>query len=774
MTEKSNELIHRSSSIDIKRKDSSDILHADEQFLTDDINPNMSYSVYIDTKRIMPNTPPDKDFISNKLNSIYPKEMKKWVESDLVINCQICNTSFGIFTRKHHCRACGGVFCHKCCHDSIVIPEKYVKKPVEDSNYRVKMSNVIRHYTNNISNFSLPFFGKKTEPKVSFKIVEQPKSLVCTECFKKIKNIEMVSHLINICSFLDLKTLYTVLIVSKNWYNASIHQLSRFRQIQYADSDKLYNKWESSMLWLSRSLIIGHNNWYTTLVKCALQIYYEKRDKSYLDELRHLLPENEKKLSCWNLMCSRKCNMKLDILDYLELLKFVELLGNKNLFWMDQNMKNIFGFLIQKLSNSTTTDDCLPKYIMPLLCNIFCRLLNVDKSIIDVPYLTNVLNLLTGNANMMYAYVSEMIYLNSCQSKNPDFHNFILFSKNYIATKLGSSRIEEINKMIIKICKLITSPNVSKTLLDVPIIYPLDYNWKIVKVNDIIRIKSNTAPLLLNVNLRDNLGNTKNNVKFIIKNDIVLRKEQIVSCLIILLQQKLCQQSHKKRINSFDAIPTYQIKLLSSNIGVIEFVEDSVTLRMISEMGYTLQNYVLENNSEEKTDNIKRRFLQSLAISSCISYLLGLGDRHLDNIMINKKGQLFHIDYGYLLDNPTAYNNIVLSSPNIKMTTHMIDFLGGLQGSYYSEFKDFMTKVYDIMRLYKNAIVNYYEMIGLEGFVKWDIFRDRLENRFMNGMKTKDIEITLINEVETSNNWQSSTIDMVHGTRQKIADLLNI
>lgn len=189
---------------------------------------------------------------------------------------------------------------------------------------------------------------------------------------------------------------------------------------------------------------------------------------------------------------------------------------------------------------------------------------------------------------------------------------------------------------------------------------------------------------------------------------------------------------------------------------------------MINETGLTLQNYVLENNPGDKIDNVKKRFSKSLAISSCISYILGLGDRHLDNIMINNKGLIFHIDYGYLMDNPVTS---ILSAPNIKVTSVMIDFLGGPNGMYYDKFKDYVIKVYDIMRLYKNIIVNYYEMIALEKFIDWDTFQDKLEARFMDGMTCKDVEITLINEIETSISYSSVISDLCHHYRQKLSEI---
>lgn len=41
-----------------------------------------------------------------------------WIDDEHVQACPLCSSPFDLFTRKHHCRACGHVFCGTCAAQS--------------------------------------------------------------------------------------------------------------------------------------------------------------------------------------------------------------------------------------------------------------------------------------------------------------------------------------------------------------------------------------------------------------------------------------------------------------------------------------------------------------------------------------------------------------------------------------------------------------------------------------------------------------------------------
>jgi hypothetical protein len=473
----------------------------------------------------------------------------------------------------------------------------------------------------------------------------------------------------------------------------------------------------------------------------------------------------KKNTNCWIMMCSRKCSIALDIMDFLEILKLIAMLEVKTrrkIFWKSESIQTLMIVILEMIYKKSDITVDIIKSLVPLICSTFSKMLNMKKENINNEFLTKMFDAIIIPEYLIY-FVMEIHYMSITQHKSFGANNFIDFMTIYIKQKYDNDFDIDIEKMIRVFKHLDLNNDVKRHL---PVLYPLDLNYKIIKINSTKRFSSNTAPLLIDIQITNDIE--EKNVKIILKKDDKLRKEKIVSCLMSLLQFKLIERVKNNKLPSFENIPTYEIMMLTLDFGIIEFVEDSVTLRTITdEFKSCIQSYVSQENEAEVIEITMKRFIQSLAISSCMSYILGLGDRHLDNIMINKKGQIFHIDYGYIMENPITN---ILGTPNIKMTKDMMNCLDAYNpnSKNFKQFKTYVTQVYDIMRFHKNIIVNYYEILGDEKFMNWVTFRNKLEGRFMDGMKCDDIEIKLMDEIKTSSNSIANVInDFCHNTKQK-------
>ena len=82
-----------------------------------------------------------------------------WRPDYTTSNCKQCETNFTLFTRRHHCRACGDIYCYKCTTSRIAIPFLDFMDPVRvcDSCLpRVTM----QFMSNNFKNFKVTIVGE--------------------------------------------------------------------------------------------------------------------------------------------------------------------------------------------------------------------------------------------------------------------------------------------------------------------------------------------------------------------------------------------------------------------------------------------------------------------------------------------------------------------------------------------------------------------------------------------------------------------------------------
>ena len=157
-------------------------------------------------------------------------------------------------------------------------------------------------------------------------------------------------------------------------------------------------------------------------------------------------------------------------------------------------------------------------------------------------------------------------------------------------------------------------------------------------------------------------------------------------------------------------LKTYRILSTSKSTGMLEFLTDATSIDSLYKSDKFpkvggLRAYFEQVYGKPTSKCFlaaQRNFIRSLAGYSLVAYLLGLKDRHNGNIMIDTRGHIIHIDFGFAFGMAPGHEWSMERAP-FKLTKDYIDVMGG---PYSEGFKEFQKLFVDGLKAARSNSLN--------------------------------------------------------------------
>eukprot|EP01147_Barroeca_monosierra_P009776 gene9776-1976_t len=254
----------------------------------------------------------------------------------------------------------------------------------------------------------------------------------------------------------------------------------------------------------------------------------------------------------------------------------------------------------------------------------------------------------------------------------------------------------------------------------------------------------------------------------IFKNGDDLRQDMLTLQLISIMDELWQEEGLDLQMNCYHCLSTGDM------VGLLQMVTNADTLwhiqgkvQKVLTSTDVLDKWVREKNpSQTEYDQACRNFMLSCVGYSIATYVLGIADRHNDNIMVKETGQLFHIDFGHFLGNWKSKFGIKRERVKFILVHDFVQVITQGQGTSsprWTEFKELCARAFRIVRRKANLFINLLNMMLSTGipelkshsdvaYLRVTFFLDESEETAVENF-LREVDIALKDSKSVKVNW---------------------
>lgn len=558
-------------------------------------------------------------------------------------------------------------------------------------------------------------------PSHHVQMLQSEKKKVCTPCYEEIKQY-LIDREKSMLSTIHYNAGIKNQTVKDQFYAA-------LSNIQYKLPNEGYSSKELNILAANSEHFPQHSKYLTHLIR---SLHWRDGDE---EMILHLL-NSERNMEHRDLLCTRTCRKQLSSDDIITILYNSANIPNAVIKYLFDILKSESSIVIQS-------------YLL-----FFSLLIRTSPS----EYIKKeIFNLIKDNDELkFYTYW----YLHSYMAKRDTFNRNAVNESSNVKKFIKYFDLEE-TRAAYKSYEFFYGITLNKTAEDVKnyldthfehnksgLKYPFNTRINILSYEtDIVVKDSKTKPIIITFNTDEG------SKKIMFKKDCVYKD----ICVLNLMSLSDIVVGINLQIDMQTVI--YGVLPLGMDAGMIEIVPDAVTVRSIN--GSTdLSSYVLSKNPNSTVSNLMEKYINSLVSYTLYSYLIGLGDRHLDNIMVKNDGSVFHIDFGYILGSDVHSMN-----SDIKLSADMIQLVGDRESPYCKDYLEKCKKGIVCLRKYHNM---YFIILSCINGMSPESIEKFIKGRFKPSQNDNVVIDDLMRTIDRSKNSLGSRItDFLHHHSQE-------